>query len=35
MMFQDVDLSPYAGVQAYMKRIGDRPAFQNAIMNRD
>jgi len=35
MMFQDVDLSPYAGVQAYMKRIGDRPAFQKAIMNRD
>lgn len=34
MMFQDVDLSPYTGVQTYMKRIGDRPAFQKAIMNR-
>lgn len=34
MMFQDVDLSPYAGIQAYLKRIGDRPAFQKAIMNR-
>lgn len=34
MMFQDVDLSPYAGIQAYMQRIGDRPAFQKAILNR-
>lgn len=34
LMFQDVDLSPYGGIGDYLKRLGDRPAFQKAIMNR-
>ncbi|ANV88517.1 glutathione S-transferase family protein [Picosynechococcus sp. PCC 7117] len=34
LMFQDVDLSAYPALQAYLKRLGDRPAFQKAIMNR-
>ncbi|MBV5261374.1 glutathione S-transferase family protein [Synechococcus moorigangaii CMS01] len=34
LMFQDVDLSAYPGIQAYLKRLGDRPGFQKAIMNR-
>lgn len=34
MMFQDVDLSAYPHIQAYLQRLGDRPAFQKAILNR-
>ncbi|BAW97760.1 glutathione S-transferase [[Synechococcus] sp. NIES-970] len=34
LMFQDVDLSVYPSIQAYLQRLGDRPAFQKAIMNR-
>ncbi len=29
-----VDLSPYSMVMAYLKRIGERPAFQKALGNR-
>ncbi len=31
MALSDFDLSPYPAVQAYFKRIGDRPAFQKCI----
>ncbi|OKH12482.1 glutathione S-transferase family protein [[Limnothrix rosea] IAM M-220] len=34
MMFQDVDLSAYPHIQSYLQRLGDRPAFQKAIMKR-
>ncbi len=34
MMFQDVDLSAYPSIQVYLKALGDRPAFQKAILKR-
>jgi glutathione S-transferase len=27
-----LDLSPYPGVEAYLKRIAERPAYQKAIL---
>ena len=33
--FAPVDLSPYPNIQAYLKRIGDRPAYQRAMEKGD
>lgn len=33
--FAPVDLSPYPGVQAYLRRIGERPAYQRAMRKGD
>ena len=33
--FAPVDLSPYAHVQAYLRRVGERPAYQRAMHKSD
>ncbi|RYE59058.1 MAG: glutathione S-transferase family protein [Hyphomicrobiales bacterium] len=34
-LFQPVDLGPYSNVRAYLKRIGERPAYQRAMAKGD
>ena len=30
-LFQPIDLQPYVGIRAYLKRIGERPAYRRAM----
>ena len=34
-IFMPLDLAPYAHIQAYLKRIGERPAYQRAMRKGD
>jgi glutathione S-transferase len=34
-LFQPVDLRPYPGILAYLRRIGERPAYRRAMAKGD
>jgi glutathione S-transferase len=34
-LFQPVDLAPYPNIRAYLKRIGERPAYRRAMIKGD
>jgi glutathione S-transferase len=34
-LFQPVDFAPYLGIRAYLRRIGERPAYRRAMANGD